>query len=77
MKPNHATEQKLTYSITGRHQQGNTVRTIEIGNLSFDEVLDKYKQLIHEYRSVEILCEQTGEVMCSKYMSLEIWALCN
>lgn len=73
MKPLHDTQPTLTYTITFRHQQGNRTNSLEIAHLSKEEVNSVVAVYGDMYRSVEAICDQTGEIVISKYFSLDFW----
>jgi hypothetical protein len=74
MKPQHFTTQpSLTYTITFRHQEDNRTTSLEIRHLSKKEINDVLITYGDMYRSIEVICDQTGEVVLTQYFSLEFW----
>ena len=73
MKPNTTTQPSLTYSITFRHQENNITQSLELIRLSKADLCDAIMCYADQYRSMEAICEQTGEVVMSHYYSLDFW----
>ena len=73
MKPLHDTQPSLTYTATFRHQEGNRTNSLEIRHLSKKEIEQVIMAYSDMYRSIEVICDQTGEVVITQYFSLEFW----
>ena len=63
----------LTYSITFRHQVDNRTSTLEVTHLSKEEIGEVLVAYADMYRSIEVICDQTGEVVITQYFSLDFW----
>lgn len=62
-----------TYQVKARHQQNNMVKQEEYYNLSFAHAIESADALGTCYRDVQIINEQTGEVIYNMYLSIELW----
>ena len=68
---------KPTYVVTFRHEAVKTTNILEVKHCTLDEVRDTIAQYEHSYRSIEIVCEQTGEVVFSRFYSESFWDECD
>ena len=66
-----------TYQVKARHQQDNMVKQEEYCNLSFFHAIEIADALGTCYRDVQILNEQTGELIYNMYLSFELWETIN
>lgn len=73
MHPTFTNPTPLTYSITFRHQEDNRTSTLEVRHLSKEELGQVLVTYADEYRSIEVICDQTGEVVITQYFSLDFW----
>ena len=73
MHPTFTNSTPLTYSITFRHQEDNRTSTLEVRHLSKEELGQVLVTYADEYRSIEAICDQTGEVVITQYFSLDFW----
>ena len=74
MKPqNNNTQPTLTYAVTFRHQENRVTHSLELIRLTKKDLLDAIICYADQYRSMEAICEQTGEVVMSHYYSIEFW----
>ena len=73
MHPIYNTQPSLTYSITFRHQVDNRTSTLEVAHLSKEEIGEVLLAYGDMYRSIEVICDQTGEVVITQYFSLDFW----
>ena len=71
--PTTFTQPSLTYTITFRHQEDNRTTSLEIRHLSKKELGQALITYGDEYRSIEAICDQTGEVVITQYFSLDFW----
>lgn len=62
-----------TYQVKARHQQDNVVKQEEYYALSFAHAIEIADALGTCYRDVQILNEQTGELIYNMYLSIELW----
>lgn len=66
-----------TYQVKARHQQDNVVKQEEYYALSFSHAIEIADALGTCYRDVQILNEQTGELIYNMYLSLDLWEAIN
>jgi len=62
-----------TYQVKARHQEHNVVKQEEYYNLSFAHAIEIADALGTCYRDIQIINEQTGEVIYNMYFSIELW----
>ena len=62
-----------TYQVKARHQENNSVKQEEYYTLSFAHAIEIADALGTCYRDVQILNEQTGELIYNMYFSIELW----
>ena len=67
---------KPTYVVSFRHETVKTVNSIEVKHCTLDEAWDTIALYEHSYRSIEVVCEQTGEVVFSRFYSESFWDEC-
>lgn len=62
-----------TYQVKARHQENNSVKQEEYYALSFAHAIEIADALGTCYRDIQIINEQTGEVIYNNYFSIELW----
>lgn len=62
-----------TYQVKARHQERNVVKQEEYYALSFAHAIEVADALSTCYRDIQIINEQTGEVIYNNYFSIELW----
>jgi hypothetical protein len=67
------TQPLFTYAVTFRHQENNITHSLELIRLTKADLCDAIMCYADQYRSMEAICEQTGEVVMSHYYSMEFW----
>jgi hypothetical protein len=75
MKPTE--NSKPTYVVTFRHETVKTTNILEVKHCDIDEVWDTIASYEYSYRSIEVVCEQTGEVVFARFYSESFWDECN
>lgn len=71
--PTTHTQPSFTYAVTFRHQENRITHTLEMTHLTKKDLNDAIMCYADQYRSMEAICEQTGEVVMSHYFSLDFW----
>lgn len=67
------TQPQFTYAVTFRHQENRITHSLELIKLTKKDLCDAIMCYADKYRSMEAICEQTGEVVMSHYYSMEFW----
>ena len=65
-----------TYQLTLYHNEPKQDTTIVKRNLSLEESIIAIKNDMCSFRSIELTCEQTGEVVYQRYAGLDFYPLC-
>lgn len=62
-----------TFQIRTRHNTPNKDVDIVERNVPQDKLLDTIKDYMPQFRSIEVCCEQTGELVYQRYASLDMF----
>ena len=65
-----------TYQLTLHHNEPKQDTTVVKRNLSLAEAIVEIKHSMGAYRSIELINEQTGELMYQRYASLDFYPIC-
>ena len=65
-----------TYQLTLHHNEPKQDTTIVKRNLTLEESIVAIKDDMGAFRSIELTCEQTGELVYQRYASLDFYPLC-
>ncbi len=64
---------ETTYLVTAKCNRASGINVEFKGIGDLDNAIECAVILIHAFPQVDIICEQTGEVMYSRYMSVDIY----
>jgi hypothetical protein len=67
---------ETTYQLTLHHNEPKQDTTVVKRELSFAEAIVEIKHSMGAYRSIELINEQTGELMYQRYASLDFYPIC-
>jgi len=65
-----------TYQLTLHHNEPKQDTTVIKKELTLSESLKEIKNNMGVYRSIELVCEQTGELVYQRYASYDFYPLC-
>jgi hypothetical protein len=65
-----------TYQLTLHHNEPKQDITVVKRELSLAEAIMEIKNNMGDYRSIELINEQTGELMYQRYASLDFYPIC-
>ena len=65
-----------TYQLTLHHNEPKQDTTVVKRQLSLAEAIMEIKNGMGAYRSIELINEQTGELMYQRYASLDFYPIC-
>lgn len=65
-----------TYQLTLHHNEPKQDTTVVKRELSLAEAITEIKNCMGAYRSIELINEQTGELMYQRYASLDFYPIC-
>ena len=65
-----------TFQLTLHHNEPKQDVTVVKKELTFPEALVEIKNSMSTYRSIELINEQTGELMYERYASLDFYPIC-
>ncbi len=76
LKPQSKELLENTYQLTLHHNEPKQDITVVKRELSLAEALVEIKHSMGGYRSIELVNEQTGELMYQRYASLDFYPIC-
>jgi hypothetical protein len=65
-----------TFQLTLHHNEPKQDTTVVKRQLSLAEAIMEIKNSMGAYRSIELINEQTGELMYQRYASLDFYPIC-
>jgi hypothetical protein len=64
-----------TFTLTCHHNEPKEDRTLVKRGLTLDKVVNEVKLNMPLYRSIEVMSEQTGEIVYQRYFDLDFYEM--